>query len=172
DEGPLDRGVVNVGHADEPAAFERGLPAAAVTETQLADESRVPDVEVMPVADQFDAGKPDHILAFDTQLEDQPVRQVDQVFVEYGLAAEDRGLAVVSAVRIRARIVHAVGVFPLRRATCTQVAVARGGQGLPQPLDLGIETVIGEQETVHGTSSYDRGPYAARICRSVSSRDR
>ena len=126
----------------------------------------------MAVADQFETGEPDHVLAFDTQLEDQPVRQVDQVLVAYGLAAQDRRLAVVAAVRIRARIVHAVGFFPLRGPACAQVAVAGRGQRLPQPLVPGVEAVIAEQETVHDTSYCDRGPYAARICRSVPSRDR
>src|ERR1700744_6480441 len=100
----------------------------------MANESRVPDVELVTVADQFDAGEPDHILAFDTQLKNQPVRQVDQVLVEYGHAVEDRRLAVITAVRIRARIMDATGRLPRRRAARAQVAVAPGGQRLPHPL--------------------------------------
>jgi hypothetical protein len=41
-------------------------------------------------------------------------------------------------------------------------------------LTTGGRTLIGtpQKTGVQGTSYYDRGPYAARICRSVSSRDR
>src|SRR5262249_41338015 len=152
DERPLGPRGVNVSHADEPAAFQRCLPATGITKPELADEGHVPDVEFMPVAEQRDIGEPDRVLALDPQHEDQPVRQVDEVLVEHGLAAQDRCLTVVAAVRVGTRIVHAVGVLPLRRAARTQVAVARRGERFAQPLSPGIEPVIAEQETVHGTS--------------------
>src|SRR5262249_6035739 len=50
DERPLDPRVVNVGHADEPAAFQRCLSATAITKPELADKGHVPDVELMAVA--------------------------------------------------------------------------------------------------------------------------
>jgi hypothetical protein len=106
----------------------------------------------MTVIEQFHVGEPDHVPAHDTQLEDQPVRQVDEVLVEHGQAAQDRRLAVVTAVHVGAGIVHAVGVLPLRRAACAQVTVARRGQRLAKAFSLGIKAVIREQETVHGTS--------------------
>src|SRR5215468_11449328 len=52
DERPLDPRVVNVGHADEAAASQRCLPAAAIAKPELADEGHVPDVELMAVAEQ------------------------------------------------------------------------------------------------------------------------
>jgi hypothetical protein len=61
DERPLDPRVVNVGHADEPAAGQCCLPAAAVTKAELADEGRVPDVELMAAAKHFDTAEPEHV---------------------------------------------------------------------------------------------------------------
>ena len=153
DERPLDPCVVCVGHADEPAALQCRLPAAAIAEAKVADDGRVPDVELVAVVEQLDVGEPDRVLALDAQLEDQPVRQVDEILVEHGQAAEDRRLAVVASVYVGAGIVHTVGVLPLRRTTCAQVAVARRGERFAKPLSPGIEAVIGERETVHGTSS-------------------
>ena len=155
-------GVMRVGHADEPAAGQRCLPTGPVTKAKGPPDRGAADVELVTVAEQFDVGEPDRVLTFDAQLQDEPVRQVDEVFVEDGQAAKDRGLAVVAAVRVRSRVVDAVGVFPLRRAAGTQVAVARGGQRLPQPLGRRVETVVSEQETVHGTSSVHGPSHAPR----------
>jgi len=54
----------------------------------------------MAVAEQCDIGEPDRVLALDPQHEDQPVRQVNQVLVEHGLATQDRRLTVVTAVHV------------------------------------------------------------------------
>jgi hypothetical protein len=88
DERPLDPRVVNVGHADEPAAGQCCLPAAAVTKAELADEGRVPDVELMAAAKHFDTAEPEHVPALDPQHEDQPVRHVHQVLVSTGRPAK------------------------------------------------------------------------------------
>src|SRR5580693_8606195 len=111
-ERPLDPSVMGVGHADDAAAVQRRLTTLMITERQLADYSRGPDVKLMAVTEQLHVGKPDHVPALDTQLEDQPVRQVYQVLVEYGQPAQDRRLAVVTAVHVGAGIVHAVRVLP------------------------------------------------------------
>src|SRR6266568_1632506 len=127
---------MDVGHAHEPAAAERRLTAGAVAEAQLADHRRGTDLELVPVAEQLDVGEPDRILALDAQL-------------EHGHAAEDRRLAVVAAVHVRARVVHAVGVLPLRRAARAKIAVAGRGQRLAKPLLGRIEPLVGEREAVH-----------------------
>ena len=90
--------------------------ALMITEREVAAHGREPDVKLVAVTEQIHVGEPDHVPALDAQLEDQPVRQVDEILVEHGQAAQDRRLAVVTAVRIGAGIVHAVSVFPLRRA--------------------------------------------------------
>src|SRR5690242_17422888 len=143
---------MRVGHADEAATVQRRLMALLITEREVAADGREPDVKLVAVTEQIYVGEPDHVAALDAQLEDQPVRQVDEILVEHGQAAQDRRLAVVTAVRIGAGIVHTVSVFPLRRAAHAQVAVARRGQRLTKALGLGIKAVICEQETVHGTS--------------------
>src|ERR1019366_9045836 len=148
-ERPLDTRLMDVGHAHEPPAAQRRHPAGAVAETQLADHRRGADLKLMPVAEQLDVGEPDRILTLDTQLEHQPVGQIDEILVEHRHATENRRLAVVNAVPVRARVVHAVGVLPLRRAARAQVAVARRGQRLPKPLPGRIETLVGEREAVH-----------------------
>ena len=155
-ERPLDPGVVRVGHADEPAAAQRCLPAAAITKAEMADEGRVPDVKLVTVAQQLHIGEPDRVLALDPQAKDQPVRQVDEVLVEHGQATQDRRLAVIASVHVGTGIVHTIGVLPFGRATRTQVAVARRGERFAKPLSLGVEAVIGEQEIVHGASSSAR----------------
>ena len=68
DERPLDPGVVSVRHADKPAALQCRLPAAAIAEAEVADDGRVPDVELVAVAEQLDVGEPDRVLALDAQL--------------------------------------------------------------------------------------------------------
>src|SRR5580693_6419337 len=136
--------------------MQRRLPAVEITETNVADDSRVPDVQFMAVTEQIHVGEPDHFLALDAQLEDQPVRHVNKILVEHRHAAQDRRLAVVTAVYVGAGIVHTVGFFPLRRATRAQVAVACRGQRFAKPLRLRLKAVICEQETVHGPSSSPR----------------
>ena len=64
---------------------------------------------------------------------------------------------------IGAGIVHAVGVLPLRRTARAQVAVTRRGKRFAKPLSPGIEAVVGEQETVHGTSSPVRDGHTAAL---------
>ena len=120
---PLDPRVVRIAHADEPAAVQCHLPAAEITETNLADDSRVPDVQFVSVTEQIHLGEPDRLPALEAQLEDQPVRHVNKILVEHGHAAQDRRLAVVTAVYVGTGIMHAVGVFPLHRAARAQVAV-------------------------------------------------
>jgi hypothetical protein len=95
-----------------------------ITKAEAPEDGRIPDVVFVAVTEQLDIVEPDRILAFDPHLEDQPVRQVDQVLVEDRQAAHHRRLAVVAAVRVRAWIVHAVGVLPLRGAARAQVAVS------------------------------------------------
>ena len=90
--------------------------ALMITEREVAAHGREPDVKLVAVTEQIHVGEPDHVPALGAQLEDQPVRQVDEILVEYGQAAQDRCLAVVTAVRKGAGIEHAVSVFPLRRA--------------------------------------------------------
>src|ERR1022692_268027 len=140
---------MEVRHAHEPPAAQRRLTAGRVAEAQLADHRRAADIELMPVAEQLDVGEPDRILALDAQLKHQPVGQVDEILVEHGHAAEDRRLAVVNAVPVRAGVMHAVGVLPLRRAARAQVTVARRGQRLAKPLLGRIETLVDEREAVH-----------------------
>jgi hypothetical protein len=142
---------MGVGHADEATAAQRRLTTLMITEREVTDHSREPDVKLMAVTEQLHVGEPYHVPALDTQLEDQPVRQVDKVLVEHGQPAQDRRLAVVTAVHVGAGIVHAVGVLPLRHAACAQVTVARRGQRLAKALSLRIKAFIREQETVHGT---------------------
>jgi hypothetical protein len=127
-----------------------------ITETKAAHDSRVPDVELVAVVKQFDLADPYSVLALDAQLEDQPVRQVDEILVEDGQAAQDRRLPVIASVRIGTRLVHAVGVLPLRRTARAQVTVARRGERLAKTLSPGIEAVINERKTVHGISSLVR----------------
>jgi len=153
DEGPLDTGVMLIGHADEPAAGQRRLPAGAVTKAEVPKDGRVPDVIFVAVGKQLDVIDRHRFLAFDAQLEDQPVRQVDEILVQDRQAAHHRGLAVVAAVRVGARVVHAVGVCPLGRAARAQVPVASGGQRLPKSLCGWVETIINEQETIHKASA-------------------
>src|SRR5260370_32646095 len=140
---------MEVGHAHEPTAAQRRLTAGRVAEAQLADHGRGADLELVPVVEQLDIGETDGILALDAELEHQPVGQVDEILVEHRHAAEDRRLAVVSAVHVRARVMQAVGVLPLRRAARAQVAVARRGQRLAKPLLGRIETLVDEREAVH-----------------------
>ena len=53
DKRPLDPRVVRVAHADEPAAVQRRFPAGQITETNVADDSRVPDVQFVAVTEQI-----------------------------------------------------------------------------------------------------------------------
>ena len=143
---PLDPGMMNVGHAHEPSAAQRRLTAAAIPEAQLSDHRRVADIELVAIGEQVDIGEPDRLLALDPQLEDQPVGQVHQILVEHRQSPENRRLAVVNPVPVRARVVHAVGILPLRGPTRTHVAVARRGQRLPKPLRRRLEPFIRQRE--------------------------
>jgi len=106
----------------------------------------------MGIGEQLDVGEPDCVLAFDSQLEHQPVGKVDEILVEYGKAAEDRRLSVVDTVHIGARIVDAVRVFPFRAAPRAQISVAGRGERLAKPLLVRIEAFVGERPGVHHTS--------------------
>ena len=146
---PLDPGMMNVGHAHEPSAAQRRLAAAAIPESQLSDHRRVANIELVAIGEQVDIGEPDRLLALDPQLEDQPVGQVHQILVEHRQSPENRRLAVVNPVPVRARVVHAVGILPLRGPTSTHVAVARRGQRLPKPLRRRLEPFIRQRERHH-----------------------
>ena len=170
DQRPLDARVVGVGHADEPAAVKRRLAAAAVAEPHMAHDGRVADVELVPVVEELDIREPDRVLPLDAELQHQPVRHVDKIFIQNGQAAHDGRLSVVPPVHIGSRIVHAVcdlplrrGDLPLRRTPGAQVAVAGGGQRLAKPLRSGIETLVAEQVAVHGTSSSLAGGHDGAI---------
>ena len=143
-ERPFDARVVHIGHADEPPAPQRRLTAAAVAEPHLPADRRTADVELVPVVERLDLGEPDRGLALDPQLEHEPVRQVDEVLVQDGQPAQDRRLTVVGAVSVGAGVVHPVGVLPLGRAPGAEVAVARGGERLPQTLLCRVETLVRE----------------------------
>jgi hypothetical protein len=156
---------MDIGHAHEATATQRRLPPDAVTEVQRSADDRMADVDLVPVVDQLDVLQADGVLALDPQLEHQPVRQVDQILVEHGEAAEDGRLAVVDAVRVGARVVDPVGVLPLGCAPGAQVAVARRGQRLAQALLVGVEACVGHHELVHGTSPPTRaGPTVGESC--------
>ncbi|MDF2978876.1 MAG: hypothetical protein K0S40_3604 [Actinomycetospora sp.] len=158
-ERPLHRGLVAVGHGDETAAAQRRLAAPAVAEAELAPHRRGADVVGVAVVEHLDVVEADRVLAVDAQLEDQPVRQVDEVLVEDRAAAEDGRLAVVRAVGVGAGVVRRrVGVLPLRGAARAEVAVAGARQRLAQALVVGLEAAPDEGELVgDGAAGQDVG---------------
>ena len=144
-DGPRERRLVHVGHADEAAACERRLATPAVAEAKPAHHRRVAEVHLVPVAQKLDVLQVDRLVAADAELEHEPVGKVDQVLVEHRAAAHDGRLPVVAAMCVGARIVDVVHVGPLGAATRAEIAVAGRGQHLPQPLLLGLEGVVGER---------------------------
>jgi hypothetical protein len=104
------------------------------------------------VVEQLDVGQPDRVFALDAQLEHQPVGKIDEILVEHGQAAQDRRLPVIDAVRVRAGVMHPVGVLPLGGATSTQISVAGGGQRLAKAFLIWIEPFVGQRESVHRIS--------------------
>ena len=58
------------------------------------------NVQLVTVLEQPGVGEPDRLPGLDTQLENQPVRQVDEIFVGHGQPTQDRRLAVIASVRI------------------------------------------------------------------------
>ncbi len=111
DKRPLDPGVVRVGHADEPPAAQRGQPPEVVAEAETANHGCAPDVQFVAVIEQLNVREPDHVLALDAQLKNQPVRHVDKILVENRQAAQDRRLTVVTAMDVGGGVMHAVGVL-------------------------------------------------------------
>ena len=148
-ERPLDRGLVGVGHAREAPAAQRRLAPAAVAEAQLADDHRGPDVVFVAVFQELDVAEADRVLVVDLELQHEPVGEVHEVLVEDRPPAHDRRLTVVEAVRVRAGVVDVVGVLPLSRAARAEVAVARRGQRLAQPLLGRVEPVEHQRLLVH-----------------------
>ena len=144
--------MVHVGHADEAPTPQARLATRMVAAAQLADDGRVADVELVAVLEHLYVSQPEGIAAFHAKLKHEPIGQVHQIFVQDGMSAENRRLAVVDAVDVRARVVHAVGTFPFRSAARAQVPVARRGQGLSQALVLWVESLIGQPEAVHRIS--------------------
>src|SRR5207244_4643403 len=51
---PLQRTEVHVGHADEPLAGERRLPAGTIAKAQAAPDGRAADVQLVPVVEHLD----------------------------------------------------------------------------------------------------------------------
>ena len=141
-EDPLDSGLVAVGHADESTAAQHGLAACPVAEPDASLHRRRLDVVAVPVAQQVNVVQPDRVPTLDSQLEHQPVGKIHQIFVEHRASAHDRGLAVVTAVGIGARIVRRAHVFPLGCATRAEVAVAGRGQCLAQALRGSVEVDV------------------------------
>jgi hypothetical protein len=58
------------------------------------------NVQLVTVLEQPGVGEPDRLPGLDTQLENQPVRQVDEILVGHGQPTQDRRLAVIASVRI------------------------------------------------------------------------
>ncbi len=146
---PGECGLVHAVHAHEAAAPQSGLPARSIPKAQLAHDQRVAEVVLVPVGEELDVAEPTGLLSLDAELEHEPIRKVDQILVGHRMNAHDGRPSVVDAVRVGARVVRLVRVLPLRAAPRAEVAVARRGQGFPQPFFGGIETVVDEQEVVH-----------------------
>ena len=145
---PGERRQVHPGHAHEPPALEARVAARSIPEAQLANHDRVARVVGMPIGEELDVAQPERLLALDTELEHEAVGQVDQVLVGNRTSAHDRRLPVIDAVGVGAGVVHLVDVLPLRRAPNAEVAVARRGQRLPQPLLARIEAAVCKHEAV------------------------
>src|SRR3954451_15343752 len=109
---PLDAGVMDVRHADEAAAPQLGHTTAAIAKAQGPHGDRAPDVDLVAVRKQLDVVEPDGVFALDTELEYEPVGEVDKILVEDGQSAEHRRLAVVDTVYVGTRVVDVVGVLP------------------------------------------------------------
>ena len=149
-EGPLEPGMVHVGHAHEPPAPQRRLPPGPVAEAQCTHDHRVPDVELVPVLEQLHLPETHRVLTVDAQLQHEPVGEVHQVLVQHRPPPEDRRLAVVDAVGVGARIVDGVCVLPFCGAARAEIPVARRGQSLAQALLDGLESLVGQREPVQG----------------------
>ena len=58
------------------------------------------NVQLVTVLEQPGVGEPDRLPGLDTQLENQPVRHVDEILVGHGQPTQDRRLAAIASVRI------------------------------------------------------------------------
>ncbi len=146
---PLHGAEVRVGHADEPLARQRRLPAGGVAEAHDAPDGRAPDVQLVPVGEHPNPVQPEGLAVLDLELEDEPVGQVHQVLVEDRPAAQDGRLPVVATVGVGGGVVDAIDVRPLRRPTGAEVAVAGGGEGLAQSLLGRLEGLVDERPALH-----------------------
>src|SRR5206468_272164 len=90
-------------------------------------------------------------LTLNPQLQQQPVRKVDQVLVEDWSTSEDGGFPVEATVGVGARVMDRVRVLPFSRSPGREVAVAGRSQGLAQTFLRGVEDVVGEGEVSHGS---------------------
>jgi hypothetical protein len=138
-DGPLHGRLVHVSHADVAARLERGLAACPVAYPQATLELGVAHVVFVAVGEELDVFSPEGLLTFYAQLEQEPVREVDQVLVQDRHPGHDGGLPVEATVGVRARIAHSVGLGPRQGTPRAKVAVAGGSQRLAQTLLLRIE---------------------------------
>src|SRR4029078_5190844 len=98
--------------------------------------------------EQLQIRQSDRVLPFYPQLEDEPVRHVDKVFVQHRQTAQNCGLPVIAAVHVCTWIVHVVCRLPLDCAPTAQIAVSRRGQSFPESFGRRIEALINKEETL------------------------
>ena len=99
-------------------------------------------VESLPVREQLNVREVEPCFAGVTKGEDQPIRQVHEIFI-LDRSSFDLGLQpVISACQVGAGIVRGIGVRFVSRSSGGKVSIAQRTEGFALAFPGGIESVV------------------------------
>jgi len=134
----VDGGQVVVLHVDETLFGQCRDTSEGIFEADSSFEDPMLDVQRLVEHFDFDAFHLDPVTAVKTELQAEPVGEIDEVFVFDYPAGNFCSKAVVPARQVGAGIVDVVRVFFGKRAPRCEIAVSERAEGLPQSLLFGV----------------------------------
>jgi hypothetical protein len=145
----LDRGEMRRRHVHEPSTGNCRLPALAVAQAHLAHQHALLEVQLLAEGEDLDAAQVEPVPACRTEAQEQPVGQVDEVFV-LDHPPGDVGLeTVVATGEVGARVVYVVRLGLLGRAARGKITVAECAQRLAQPFLAELEAFVDQLPFAH-----------------------
>ena len=138
----LQPGEMRITQVDEPSGAHRGLSPLAVLKLVRTMKDSGLQVEGLPVRKQIHGREVEPILAGVAKGQDQPIRQVHEIFI-LDRPAFDLGLQpVVSACQVGPRVMRGIGIRFGSRPSGGKVPVAQRTEGFAQAFLGGIESVV------------------------------
>src|SRR5688572_12575845 len=133
-----------VAHADDATTFYRRDAPLRVARTEPSHEHAMSQLQLLAILQNLVAPLTQPFTVGGREAEWQPVRKVDEVFIDYNTPGHFAGELIVTAGEVRAGVMRVACICFFRSSARYEETVAERAQCLAQRFVLRVEAVVCE----------------------------